>query len=240
MWRDCSGASLFNGTAGTPGILTDKTDPLGQWNPAGGAGYASLRNAQAHTLALPKTFQAVILDTPCSSGSVHSPYKQPVGSRLARQALATEYAQAQPSPIASAVAAAAGKITVTVGGLTGGASLEALPTSSVYGFEALGTDGIWHSTRKCTSCIRFLDLSDRFACGHSGFRRRREHRHTLGRPGWCEGRTLRLALDSLRSVAVWMPGLREGDCTGLTHWRTRLSPPRAVYHGALKGGQTGG
>jgi hypothetical protein len=28
------------------------------------------------------------------------------------------------------------------------ASLEALPTSSVYGFEALGTDGIWHSTRK--------------------------------------------------------------------------------------------
>lgn len=49
-----------------------------------------------------------------------------------------------------------------------------------------------------------------------------------------EGSALRLALDSLRSVAVWMPGLREGDCTGLTHWRTRLSPPRAVYHGALR------
>lgn len=109
--------------------------------------YASLRNAQAHSLALPKTFQAVIVDTPCSSGSVHSPYKQPVGSRLARQALATQYEKPQPSPIATAVVAvAAGKITVTVGGLEQGSGLEALTTSSTFGFEALGADGLWHST----------------------------------------------------------------------------------------------
>ena len=110
-----------------------------------GRRYASLRNAQAHSLALPKTVQAVIVDTPCSSGSVHSPYKQPVGSRLARQALATQYEKPQPSPIATTVAVAAGKITVTVGGLAGN-SLEALTTSSRFGFEALGTDGLWHST----------------------------------------------------------------------------------------------
>lgn len=138
------GATVFNGTKGVPASLSDKTDPLGQWTPQV-AGYASLRNAQAHSLALPKTFQAVIVDTPCSSGSVHSPYKQPVGSRLARQALATQYEQPQPSPIATAVTAAAGKVTVTVGGLAGN-SLEALATSSKFGFEALGADGLWHST----------------------------------------------------------------------------------------------
>ena len=35
--------------------------------------------------------QAVILDTPVASGSVHSPYKQPVGARLARAGLAVAY-----------------------------------------------------------------------------------------------------------------------------------------------------
>jgi hypothetical protein len=37
---------------------------------------------------LPNTFQAVVLDTPSAYGSVHSPYKQPAGSRLARAFIA--------------------------------------------------------------------------------------------------------------------------------------------------------
>jgi hypothetical protein len=40
---------------------------------------------------LPKTFQAVIIDTPVASGSIHSPFKQPAGRRLARGGLAVAY-----------------------------------------------------------------------------------------------------------------------------------------------------
>ena len=43
---------------------------------------------------MPKTFQAVIIDTPVASGSIHSPFKQPVGRRLARGALAVGYGMA--------------------------------------------------------------------------------------------------------------------------------------------------
>jgi hypothetical protein len=58
-------------------------------------GFPSIRLAEANTLALPSTFQAVILDTPVASGSVHSPYKQPVGARLARGALAVAYGMSE-------------------------------------------------------------------------------------------------------------------------------------------------
>jgi hypothetical protein len=49
----------------------------------------------------------VIIDTPVQSGSVHSPYKQPVGSRLARGGLAvgyglTQYTE-QANPVATSV-----------------------------------------------------------------------------------------------------------------------------------------
>ena len=151
------GAAVFKGTV--PLVGGDSTDPLGQWNPAGAAGYASLRNAQSHTLALPKTFQAVILDTPCSSGSVHSPYKQPVGARLARQALVVQYGGTQPSPVAEKVSASGNTITVTVTGLDTGATLEALPTSSKDGFEVLGSDQQWHATPVASIGAQTVTLS---------------------------------------------------------------------------------
>ena len=65
---------------------------IGQWEP----GFPSIRLAQTNALSLPNTFQAVILDTPVASGSVHSPYKQPVGARLARGGLAVAYGQSYP------------------------------------------------------------------------------------------------------------------------------------------------
>lgn len=68
------------------------TFDIGQWEP----GFPSIRLAQTNALSLPNTFQAVILDTPVASGSVHSPYKQPVGARLARGGLAVAYGQNYP------------------------------------------------------------------------------------------------------------------------------------------------
>jgi hypothetical protein len=65
----------------------DASDPLGQWS----AGFPSIRNAESQTLALANTFQAVIVDTPVASGSVHSPWKQQVGARMARGALKVGY-----------------------------------------------------------------------------------------------------------------------------------------------------
>ena len=56
-----------------------------------GQGFTGIRYAQTNTLGLPKTFQAVIIDTPVASGSIHSPFKQPVGRRLARGGLALAY-----------------------------------------------------------------------------------------------------------------------------------------------------
>ena len=44
---------------------------LGEWD----NGFPSIRLAESRTLALPNTFQAVIVDTPVASGSVQSPFK---------------------------------------------------------------------------------------------------------------------------------------------------------------------
>ena len=45
-------------------------------NPPNGnqdAGFPGIRGVQSATLSLPKTFQAVIIDTPVASGAIHSP-----------------------------------------------------------------------------------------------------------------------------------------------------------------------
>lgn len=120
---------------------------FGEWK----AGYPALRHAQSSTLSLPKTFQATILDTPVASGSVHSPYKQPVGSRLARQGLAIAYgeqslAKVDPFPMSARLEGDGGasSVIVTLGGL-GPEGVRA--TSGALGFEVLGaSDQIWHST----------------------------------------------------------------------------------------------
>jgi sialate O-acetylesterase len=91
--NSCSNAThwIENATADpTPGL----EDPFGMWN----RGLQSIRLAQDATLALPSTFQAVILDTPVASGAIHSPYKQPAGARLARGALNLVYGSPQPYP----------------------------------------------------------------------------------------------------------------------------------------------
>jgi hypothetical protein len=85
-----------NWTAGalTPAVNTTLgQDPLGEWSGLGE--FCAVRLAQDKSLALPQTFQAIILDTPAASGSVHSPYKQAAGARLARGALATAYGYPQ-------------------------------------------------------------------------------------------------------------------------------------------------
>ena len=79
-------------------------DPLGAWAP----GFPSLRWAQTQSLQLiPDSFQAVILDTPSPSGAIHSCFKQQVGSRLARGALAAVYSRPELQSTARIAAAAA-------------------------------------------------------------------------------------------------------------------------------------
>lgn len=112
-------------------------DPLGAWN----AGFPSIRLAEQNTLALPNTFQAVIIDTPVASGSVHSPYKQPAGARLVRGALATAYDTQQPNPQITKATKSGTQITVTVGGTLDG-TLKMQGTNS--GFETLSlSKGQW-------------------------------------------------------------------------------------------------
>ena len=123
---------------GTTGAdSSDPTDPLGKW----ARGFHSIRLAEDETLALPSTFQAVILDTPVASGSIHSPYKQAAGSRLARGALATAYSTPQPYPTVASVALdSAGKsVKLAVGGGGSGVVIR-----QQFGFEILGSDSLWH------------------------------------------------------------------------------------------------
>eukprot|EP00040_Diaphanoeca_grandis_P038616 m.256893 g.256893 ORF g.256893 m.256893 type:complete len:558 (-) comp34804_c0_seq1:142-1815(-) len=128
-WVEGGTAPLVNTTMGQ--------DPLGMWD----VGFPSIRLAESNTLMLPNTFQAVILDTPVESGSVHSPFKQPAGDRLLRGALATAYGQPQPSPTAVSASASAGSVVITLQGLAGGA----IDIRSKFGFEILGGDSLWHT-----------------------------------------------------------------------------------------------
>ena len=111
-----------------------KDGKFGEWH----SGFQSIRLAQSSTLALENTFQAVIIDTPVQSGSVHSPYKQPVGSRLARGGLAigygmTEYTE-NANPVAQSATLSGTSVTVTVAG-TGASGLTV--TTGSKGFEVL-------------------------------------------------------------------------------------------------------
>jgi len=63
--------------------------------PAGGNGWAKLREAQTKSLTIPNTGMAVILDTVplAEAGDIHPKNKYDVGLRLARWALARDYDQ---------------------------------------------------------------------------------------------------------------------------------------------------
>lgn len=131
-----------------PKNVPSQDDPLSAWNSLTAgceeSGFCGIRWAQTSALTLPNTFQAVILDTPVASGSIHSPFKQPVGSRLARGALST-YGRPYMSPVIAHATKKGAKIVVSVGGL--GATPQALEIRKSLGFEVLskGT-GVWQST----------------------------------------------------------------------------------------------
>jgi len=105
-----------------------------------GQGFTGIRYAQTNTLSLPKTFQAVIIDTPVASGSIHSPFKQPVGRRLARGGLAVAYGMASAhavDPRVDSVELSPDKssLVVNVGGL---GSKGLVATIGADAFEVLG------------------------------------------------------------------------------------------------------
>jgi len=108
-----------------------------------GQGFTGIRFAQDNTLAsVANTFQAVIIDTPVKSGSIHSPYKQPVGRRLARGGLDVAYGMknlhsVDPEVESVTLAPDAGSVVVTVGGLGSTGAIVAVIGS--VGFEVLGT-----------------------------------------------------------------------------------------------------
>jgi hypothetical protein len=134
-----SPSKLGTNPINTPGV----DDPLGVWH----SGFTGIRWAQTETLlATNKTFQAVILDTPIANGWIHSPYKQPVGSRLARAALAAAYGVSEHVPVTATAAppSAQGEIVVSV--YTGTKGPASVDVRSELGFEVLGADNVWHST----------------------------------------------------------------------------------------------
>ena len=122
-------------------------DPFGIWS--GWPGFPSVRLAQVEALRLPNTFQAVSLDTPFFSGAIHSPYKQPVGARLALGALSvayglSKYALPSYNPTgAAAMANGNGSMMVKIVGLPANGLL---PVRRKIGFEVLGASGFWIST----------------------------------------------------------------------------------------------
>ena len=145
--------------------LTSGHGEFGEWTPCGcaavtpkpprgtpcrgqGAGFPSVRWAFTQSLALRKTFQAVILDTPSAYGSVHSPYKQPAGSRLARAGLATIYNLSRFGAVEPRLASVQVQATwrlaiaIKLRGL-GATGIEA--PRAAAGFELLCSDMIWHS-----------------------------------------------------------------------------------------------
>jgi hypothetical protein len=105
-------------------------------------GFPQIRLAQSNTLSLKNTFQAVILDTPVASGSVHSPYKQPVGARLARGGLRLAYNMVNEDvvrPVVDSVKLSSGfdGIEITISGLGASSHLVCDVVGSL-GFEVLG------------------------------------------------------------------------------------------------------
>ena len=143
----------LNGNGNGPSFTGDATDdpvperPCRSCNDAGGDysnrwGFAGLRWAQTAGYGyvpnpkMPRTFMAVILDTPNPSGGVHSPFKQPVGSRLARAGLEVAYGVKQESlgPRVQGVRRLGPNLTITFIDVGSGSGIEVHNTT---GFELL-------------------------------------------------------------------------------------------------------
>ena len=131
-------------------------------------GFPCLRHAQSNTLSLPRTFQAAVIDTPVASGSIHSPFKQPCGRRLAQGgAICGLYGMPElnaVNPVVERVALSADKILITVGGLgkpgTGAGTLTA--TIGAEAFEVLGICG---NAATAPACWQSAPIVSYNACG---------------------------------------------------------------------------
>ena len=127
-------------------------------DPAGGDGWARLREAQRHALAVPRTGMAVIIDTvPLDArGDIHPRNKFDVGARLARWALHHDYGKRDvvPSgPLFKSVAFEGGKARVgfdhvggglIVGRKEGRAPAVEQPGAALKRFAIAGEDRKWH------------------------------------------------------------------------------------------------
>jgi sialate O-acetylesterase len=126
-------------------------------NPAGGDGYANLRDAQLKAmLEIPKTGMASIIDIG-EANDIHPRNKFDVGNRLALWALAKDYGQKDliySGPIYKSMKVTGDKVELTFdhigGGLmaakkTGPQSIEPpKPVETLEGFAIAGADKKWH------------------------------------------------------------------------------------------------
>jgi len=126
------------GTGCTPSCSTECLGDFHEWGDYND-GFTGIRFAQDNTLnSVANTFQALNIDTPVASGSIHSPFKPTVGRRLARGGLAVAYGVKEANavyPVVTGVRLQDDQISVELGGL-GLAGLAAIIGSK--GFEVLG------------------------------------------------------------------------------------------------------
>ena len=106
-----------------------------------------LRDAQRYALKLPKTGMAVTLDIGKLT-SAHPAYKQEVGDRLARFALANEYGKKQVcfGPLYKRAIPAGKQMIVEFEIASVGSGLQ-MPTTELTGFEVSGTDKVFVSAK---------------------------------------------------------------------------------------------
>jgi len=102
-----------------------------------------LRNAQRYALQLPKTGMVVTLDIGKLS-TAHPAFKQDVGHRLARFALANEYGKKQVTsgPLYKKVTVTGHKLTIQFDPKTVGSGLKA-SSEELAGFEVAGKDKVY-------------------------------------------------------------------------------------------------
>jgi sialate O-acetylesterase len=123
--------------------------------PAGGDGWANLREAQLKALVIPNTGMAVIIDIG-DAANVHPKDKQDVGKRLALWALAGTYGKKDlvfSGPLYKSHAIAGNKIRIAFdhvgGGLIVGEKRGLAPVAEVKDgklkwFAIAGEDNVWH------------------------------------------------------------------------------------------------
>lgn len=126
-------------------------------DPAGGNGWAKLREAQTKSLTIPNTGMAVITDTVplADAGNIHPKNKYDVGMRLARWALARDYGQKSlevSGPLFKEIKIAGGKARLEfdhadaglmVGKKEGRAAAVEIKGGKLNGFAIAGADKKW-------------------------------------------------------------------------------------------------